>query len=735
MQKTRAEILEAFARQVADWSNRFPAEAGLIRERVCAALKFNTEEFRAWLASFRDKQAIAALEESIEAELSQEISEETVIEGYLPAPDSPTGAGGEAQAPAEADQIPELREDGTLGFEDGPVSGKPGTGWLDRTFPALLSEIAGKSGSARAAAVKYLFRQLAEKLKGRDGATEALVRERVCFYIAEIKKTDYDRCMREARKEVETAAGDTSGEGASADGSDWGGLARRFLSELGENCALIRWRETWYEWTKVTGCYKAKGKEWMPARATLWMNEKGLPIGARAVGDFINAVQAMCYLPDEVSPPCWLAGLDGKIRREGSLYISMKNGILDVESVKFEMDEGVSYAPLIEHTRDFFTLNSLPYEFQPDAQCPGLEEAIALWQPKNEKDPEGLGQRLLQDWAGYILEPGQPFNVLLLNQGQGNDGKSQFRELCTAIAGVENTSTLGLEALDPQQQFGREDLLGKTLWTIPDANQIEKLGEGTLKAITGGDRVNIPRKFKSSINGPLNAKVMMSCNEVPGFRDRTEGIWRRVMMLQWFPVKKVIPNFAAKLIKEEMPGIFMWALRGWWRVRQAGFAIRGVITENVQAIRRETQHELSFFDECVEIVTNPDDVKGLGVSNNQLIKAYIEWCRLNNVKPYAHPETMGRALAKWVRWQLERADPPWGAEEIAEFLKEKNFNPRRLEEGKRRTRYYVRIRLLDQDEDERVSMQGGYMSTGKSQTAPYRMTNKVPPGETVYENT
>lgn len=724
MTKTRPELLDLFARQVADWLARFPAEAGTIRTRVCAALKFTDLEFANWIRASKDQKAIAALEGAIA---------KTVIQPKI-AVSSPSS---DEPPPGLMDGVDSIFENAEnseteKGIEEAsPAFGVAGShqdaedraDWLDSQFPAYLRAVASQSkGSQRTAGVVFLFRQLALNLSGRDAATEAFVREAVCGQIDELKKADYERCMREAKAKLKSEKNER-GDAASADGdiSDLGGLARKFLQSQGADRALLRWRESWYEWTKEIGYYAEKDKEWMPTRATLWLYEQGLPIGMQQVTNFMNALQAMAYVADVLKPPCWLRNVDGVVRRAGGIYVSMANGILDLESVRFEMGDTIVHAPLIEHTPDFFTLNALPYAFDPEAGCPQLEAALEMWQPRGEKDPEGLGQRLLQDFAGYIFEPGQPHQVMLINHGPGNDGKSQYKEMLIALAGVDNTTALGLEALDPAYQHERQDLIGKILWTIPDAAQLDKIGEGTLKAITGGDRITIPRKYKSAITGPVDAKVVISCNEPPGFRDRSEGVWRRLLLLHWEPVTgKIIRDFAKKLIAEEMPGVFIWALRGWLRVRESGFSKRGLLIENVQAFRREAQAELEFFDQCVDLELGEVDTKTAGVSVEDLIKEYKNWCGTHNLTPYAHPNTMGRALKRWVRWQLDRAEPPWEADKIAEFLKDSNFKDRRGEGGKRRKDYYVRITLLQDDEAQAVMESGGWRMSGRTRSAPPR---------------
>jgi hypothetical protein len=105
VQKTRAQILELFARQVAAWAERFPAEAGVIRERVCGALKFTAEEYRAWVkaAGIKDDGSRAGEGDGSEA-TRQPLTPRSTSPHVALSPEGERGTATAAEGPRTDDQ-------------------------------------------------------------------------------------------------------------------------------------------------------------------------------------------------------------------------------------------------------------------------------------------------------------------------------------------------------------------------------------------------------------------------------------------------------------------------------------------------------------------------------------------------------------------------------------------------------------------------------------------------------
>ena len=398
---------------------------------------------------------------------------------------------------------------------------------------------------------------------------------------------------------------------------------------------IKRWREDWFLWERSKGAYRQRSREWLRGQLARWITSQGVQMTVSSVSNTEEGLRSLTYLDEETRPPCWVNA--EKERNKNGLYVSFKNGILNLD----KPDEG-----LLPHSPDFWTLVSLPYDFDIEATCPQFEEALAMWQPSEE------ARLLMQAWAGYCFIPGNPEQVFLLNQGEGGDGKSQWATVLRALLGERNVQGVGLEAFDPKNRFGLEPLLGAVLNIVGDANDIEKMGEGVLKAIVGGDPITIDRKHKSAITEKLPCKFMMNCNQLPPFRDRTEGLWRRVLLLLWeqvIPQEKRIKDFGDVIVAKEVQGIFNWALCGYHRVRKSGFCVDplGRIQRGLAEARSTIQKEREFLDDCVG--WDPDPGTKVMLTLPALVGAYQSWCREHNNKANLYGQNLGKCLLSWLR--------------------------------------------------------------------------------------
>ena len=108
--------------------------------------------------------------------------------------------------------------------------------------------------------------------------------------------------------------------------------------------------------------------------------------------------------------------------------------------------------------------------------------------------------------------------------GEGGSGKSVFTAIASMLAGTHNTASGNMRSLDEAR--GRAQFVGKSLIILPD--QPKYTGEGTgIKAITGGDPVEIDGKYEKQYTTLLRAVILATNNEPMIFTERNGGIARR----------------------------------------------------------------------------------------------------------------------------------------------------------------------------------------------------------------
>ncbi|EAS1727473.1 DNA primase [Salmonella enterica] len=123
-----------------------------------------------------------------------------------------------------------------------------------------------------------------------------------------------------------------------------------------------------------------------------------------------------------------------------------------------------------------------------------------------------------------VLAKRHDWQLFIEVTGEGGSGKSVFSNIATMLAGEHNTASGSMSTLDLAR--GRAQFVGKSLIIIPD--QTRYVGEGSgIKAITGGDPVEIDGKYEKQFTTVLSAVVIATNNEPMTFTERNGGIARR----------------------------------------------------------------------------------------------------------------------------------------------------------------------------------------------------------------
>jgi putative DNA primase/helicase len=322
---------------------------------------------------------------------------------------------------------------------------------------------------------------------------------------------------------------------------------------------LARWRGHFHAWDGAS--YRLVADEAVEGMLTRWLarNAAAPPLTKAFLGDVLLAVRSETTVPDDVLPGSWLkappAGAVGP-------HLATPGGVLDLGQL------GAAGPVLLPPDPSFFALAALPVTPEAAATCP-------LWQHflaetfGNEQD----ASRLLQEVAGYCLWPDCRYEKFFLLPGPARSGKSTAAETLQAMLGEGNVSALPLERFG--ERFALASLVGKFANIVFDASEIDKVSEGTLKALASGESVAVEEKHRPVGTLRLTAKHLFIANILPRFRDISDGLWRRLVLLPFervCPEEKRDPDLKAKL-RAELPGILNWALEGLARLhQQRGFS-------------------------------------------------------------------------------------------------------------------------------------------------------------------
>lgn len=233
---------------------------------------------------------------------------------------------------------------------------------------------------------------------------------------------------------------------------------------------------------------------------------------------------------------------------------------------------------------------------------------------------------LLQEWAGYLLTNTNYLQKFLVLEGEGGNGKTVYFAAIRAMLGPENVSSVPLENFS-----GRFDLattIGKAANISGDVGEIDSVAEGALKQFTGGDCMSFDRKGLTPIEVIPTAKLMMAWNLRPRFKDRSMGVWRRMIIVPFQreveESRKIqgMDSYDFWLNSGELPAILRWAIEGLDRLNTMGrFTYSEVCAKAAQEYRQESNPAGDFLTDHIQ------ESSESRISCKWLYELYRLWCR------------------------------------------------------------------------------------------------------------
>ncbi len=367
---------------------------------------------------------------------------------------------------------------------------------------------------------------------------------------------------------------------------------------------------------------------------------KAKKVSCQIIGATVQATASMTVMSAEIEPNTWIPN------QEQRPLVSLTNGILDMAALMTGQDEC-----LTPNSPDWFSLASLPYGFDPSATCPKWE---AFLERNLEMDPERI--KIVQEWAGYCLLPSTEEQNFLINEGEGANGKGVFTAGLTAMLGEKNVSSVPLELFN--DKFARTDTLGKLLNAAGDCGEIDKASEGFIKSFTHGDRMFFDRKNSSGVTCRPTARLMISCNNRPRFSDRTDGIWRKMLLIPW-RVQIAEKEQVRGMDKVEwwtktgeLAGMLNWAIRGLHRLlQQKGFTSSIVMKDAVNDYKTDVNPARQFLQEYCR--PGGKDSRILG---KDLYDSYHSWCKKNGYSFPLASMQFGKEVKRTFPWSERKRE-------------------------------------------------------------------------------
>ncbi len=394
------------------------------------------------------------------------------------------------------------------------------------------------------------------------------------------------------------------------------GYARRLVKVYGDRLRYVpAWRR-WLVWDGQRWAHDATGQaaRWMKAIA------RRLTCDALAIENDKDRHVALNLARRGESS----AGVSGALTlasTEEGIVVSPDD--LDADPFLLNCPNGVldlRTGQLAPHNPALLLTKMTGAAYLPGATGPAFARFLERVQP----DP---GMRaFLARLLGHTLEGRVVSHILPIFHGEGGNGKGTLinHAVLPALGDYADAADAGLltaRTFDAHPT-GVADLCGLRLAVLHETDAGRHLAEGTVKRLTGGDRLKARRMREDFWSFDPSHTFVMLTNHKPIVTGTDEGIWRRVRLVPWdvvIPDDERDEHLPAKLAAE-LEAVLAWLVAGYRDWQTHGLAEPQQVTTATATYRQDSDALRRFIDQ--RCLTGPHFHTG----STELFTAWSKWC-------------------------------------------------------------------------------------------------------------
>jgi len=322
---------------------------------------------------------------------------------------------------------------------------------------------------------------------------------------------------------------------------------------------------------------------------------------------------------------------------DGDIWLPSRNrpeGWANQMSINYPPHEVVACRNTLLHVATGTKIVAAPHEFfhraastfDYDADAGEPKEWLKFLNAIFDGDTQTLAT--VKHMFGYILSGKTQFQKIFLLIGPPRSGKSTIVHRLEDLVGGHYA---GLRSLsDLESNFALDGTERQKLLVFNDCrtDRNTKASARTtehLLKISGGDRVNVNRKFRSPWEGALKTHILMVSNQVPTLTDQSRALASRLLVLKTRKSFEGQEDFRLEdRLRGELPAIFNWAMEGYNELAAQGRFVQPEAGRDELNQMAEVMSPVSaFVRECCDLGPT------LRVSKADLYSTYQRWASDN----------------------------------------------------------------------------------------------------------
>lgn len=399
------------------------------------------------------------------------------------------------------------------------------------------------------------------------------------------------------------------------------GYAKRLIAVYGDRLRYIPMWKRWLVWDGTRWAHDVTGQSarWMKAIA------RRITADALAVEDPQARKAALSVARRGESA----AGVNGALTLAGTEEgIALTPDALDADAALLNCANGtldLHTGQLRPHDPADLLTKMTGAAYDPAADGPAFTAFLGRVQPG--ADMRGYLARLI----GHALEGKVLEHILPIFHGDGANGKGTFTGAILAALGdyadAADPDLLNARTFDAHPT-GVADLFGLRLAVLHESDYGRRLAEGTVKRLTGGDRLKARRMREDFWHFEPSHTFVMLTNHKPVVTGQDEGIWRRLRLVPWdvvIPPEERDDRLGDRL-RLESDHVLAWLVAGYQDWRARGFADPEQVTEATAAYRAGSDDLGRFLEQ--QTITGPN----FHARSSELFAAWSKWCGAEGIE-------------------------------------------------------------------------------------------------------
>ena len=297
--------------------------------------------------------------------------------------------------------------------------------------------------------------------------------------------------------------------------------------------------------------------------------------------------------------------------------------ILNLENTRYDIRSG----KCLPFDPDVIEFDRIPVKYDPSAYCADLDKML---------NRVFLGDKevinLFEEMIGSILIKHNRYQKGFLFYGSGSNGKSTILDLIKTFLSPPNYSTIALERVT--ERFITAELEHKLANIGDDVDNVIIKDTGTLKKIFAGNTIMVERKSEKPFMIEPYATHIYSCNAIPRSFDKSDGFYRRWMIIPFNArFSSDDPDYDPLIedkitTPEALSYLLNIGIRGANRlIRQGRFTEPQSVKDALEAYKADNSTVLSWIED-----KDLSEDYFLDKPRDVTYSEFADWCKISGIK-------------------------------------------------------------------------------------------------------